>query len=209
MSCSPFDLRDYFLKELSDPEGRQVEGHLKSCPACREEFDRLRVTEAALFTLREEEIPQRIAFVSDKIFEPSPLRRWWQSFWASGARLGFASAAMLSVALLVSAFVRTAPAPAPGAGSTAPAVSAAAMQSEIDRRVADAVLKVSTEIEARQARKTAEAVAALEKRGDMDRQALVLAMEKNFEYMGKRMSRFTVASAGYGPPRVEEGDPAK
>jgi anti-sigma factor RsiW len=97
MSCSPFDLRDYFLKELPAPERQQVDLHLKTCPACREEVDRLRLTEAALASLRDEEIPRRLAFVSDRIFEPSP----WARFWSSGARLGFASAAMLSVALVV------------------------------------------------------------------------------------------------------------
>jgi anti-sigma factor RsiW len=204
MSCSPFDLRDYFLKELAEPDNRQVETHLRGCAACREELDRLRVAEAALLTLREEEIPQRIAFVSDKIFEPSPARRWWAAFWNSGARLGFASATMLSAALLVSAFTRPAPAPAPGV-APAPAISAAAMQQEIDRKVTEAVLKASTDIEARHAKKTADTVAAIEKRAELDRQSLVLAMEKNFEYMSKRMNRFTVAQAGYGPPR-EEGE---
>jgi hypothetical protein len=85
-------------------------------------------------------------------------------------------------------------------------VTAVASQSEIDRRVADAVAKAAGEIEARQAKKTAEIVAAIEKRSEMDRQSLVLAMERNFEYMSKRMSRFTVASAGYGPPRTEDGE---
>src|SRR5579872_3752510 len=102
MSCSPFDLRDYFLQELSDPQQRQVEAHVKVCAQCTDELDRLRITEAALFSVRDEEIPQRIAFVSDKIFEPSPWRRWWTALWASSARLGFASAAMLSVAIVVS-----------------------------------------------------------------------------------------------------------
>ena len=97
MSCSPFDLTDYFLKELPAPERQQVDLHLKTCPACREEVHRLRLTEAALASLRDEEVPRRLAFVSDKIFEPSP----WARFWNSGARLGFASAAMLSVALVV------------------------------------------------------------------------------------------------------------
>ncbi len=32
MSCSPFDLRDYFLQELADPQQRQVEAHVKTCP---------------------------------------------------------------------------------------------------------------------------------------------------------------------------------
>jgi anti-sigma factor RsiW len=205
MSCSPFDLRDYLLKELPDQDSRQVELHLRSCQGCLAEFDALRVTEAALLTLRDEEIPQRIAFVSDKIFEPSPLRRWWQAFWASGARLGFASAAMLSAALLVSALTRP-PAPAPVTLSPNAQVTAAAVQSEIDRRVTQAIAKASADIEAKQMKKTAEIVAALEKRNEMDRQSLVLAMEKNFEFMSKRLSRFTIASAGYGPPSREEGE---
>ena len=44
MSCSPFDLRDYFLKELTDPQQRQVESHVKTCLPCREELDQLRWT---------------------------------------------------------------------------------------------------------------------------------------------------------------------
>jgi len=44
MSCSPFDLKDYFLKELADPQRRQVEAHVKSCEPCREELDRLQLT---------------------------------------------------------------------------------------------------------------------------------------------------------------------
>ena len=72
MSCSPFDLRDYFLKELPESEQRQVEAHVRNCQPCFEELDRLRVTEAALFALREEEIPQRIGFVSDKISNRRP-----------------------------------------------------------------------------------------------------------------------------------------
>ena len=85
MSCSPFDLRDYYLKELTDPQQRQVESHVKDCSACREELERLRLTQAALFSLRDEEIPQRIAFVSDPVFEPSVLGAGGRR---SGDRLG-------------------------------------------------------------------------------------------------------------------------
>ena len=92
MSCSPFDLKDYFLRELPSPQRVQVEAHVNNCSTCREELERLQLTEAALFSLRDEEIPQRIAFVSDQIFEPSPVRRWFSGFWGSTARLGFASA---------------------------------------------------------------------------------------------------------------------
>jgi anti-sigma factor RsiW len=122
MSCSPFDLRDYFLQELANPQQRQVEVHVKTCAPCREELDRLRITEAALRSMADEEIPQRIAFVSDKIFEPSPWRRWLAAFWNSGARLGFASAAMLSASLVLFALK---PAPAPVIGVMRPAAPAA------------------------------------------------------------------------------------
>jgi len=111
MSCSPFDLKDYILKELADPQQRQVEAHVKTCQPCQEELAQLSLTEAALLALRDEEIPQRIAFVSDPVFEPSPWRRALAAFWNSGARLGFASAAMLSAALVFFAVNRPAPAP--------------------------------------------------------------------------------------------------
>jgi anti-sigma factor RsiW len=108
MSCSPFDLRDYVLKELSEPEKTQVDLHTKTCAACREDLERLQLTETALLALPDEEIPQRLAFVSDKVFEPSSWRRGWSAFWGSAARLGFASAALLSIALTVLAVTGTA-----------------------------------------------------------------------------------------------------
>ena len=122
MSCSPFDLRDYFLKELAAPDESQVEAHIRTCQPCYEELERLRLTGAALFSLRDEEVPQRIAFVSDKIFEPSLWRRAWTAFWGSGARLGFAGAATLSIAILVSAMTQT-PASGPFELVTIPARS--------------------------------------------------------------------------------------
>jgi hypothetical protein len=45
-----------------------------------------------LASLEDEEIPRRIAFVSDRVFEP----RWWQTMWRSGPVMGFASAALLA-----------------------------------------------------------------------------------------------------------------
>ena len=149
MSCSPFDLRDYFLKELADPQQRrQVEVHVATCQSCSEELDRLQTMEAALFNLRDEEIPQRIAFVSDKVFEPSPLRRWMAGFWNSSARLGFASAAMLSTALIVFAATRPAPAPVRVVSTTA-----VVDQADIERRVQDAADHAAKTIEARYAAK--------------------------------------------------------
>ena len=164
MSCSPFDLKDYFLQELPSPQRLQVEAHVKSCVPCREELDRLQLTEAALFTLRDEEIPQRIAFVSDQIFEPSPVRRWFSGFWGSGARLGFASALMLSVSLIYFAATRPAPAPVRPAVPTMAAGAPTPTPQEVKQQIQQAVDKAVADVEARQAVTNKQLVAGFERR---------------------------------------------
>ena len=186
MSCSPFDLRDYFLKELTDPQQRQVEDHVTTCSSCFEEMEQLRLTEAALFSLRDEELPQRIAFVSDKIFEPSPVRRWWTAFWASGARLGFAGAAMLSAAILVSAMTRPAPAPERviGERTVVQPVSDTEMKTRVDAAVAQAMAGV----EQRHAAETRQIKTDLE---DARRRLLLAA-----EYSERKDKRTQTARVG-------------
>jgi anti-sigma factor RsiW len=197
MSCSPFDLRDYFLKELPDSERRQVEAHVRNCQPCLEELDRLRLTEAALFALREEEIPRRIGFVSDQVFEPSPWRRWWAGLWGSTARLAFAAAAMLSVAILVSALRPVEQiAVRPGPPQIVKAVSETEIQSRVDTAVAQAVAQV----DARQTEKTKQLVADLES----TRQRLLWAASE-FDLYQKRAKTVQVL-ASYGPPRADNGD---
>jgi anti-sigma factor RsiW len=166
MSCSPFDLKDYFLQELPSPERVQVEAHVNHCPACREELERLQLTASALFTLRDEEIPQRIAFVSDQIFEPSPVRRWFSGLWGSTARLGFASALMLSASIFYFAATRRVPAPvwAPAPPYMAAAVSPTPQ--EVQRQIQQAVSQAVAEVETRQAEKNKQLVADLEHRND-------------------------------------------
>jgi anti-sigma factor RsiW len=179
-------LRDYLLNELAVPQRREVESHVKTCEPCREEVERLRLTEAALLALREEEIPQRIAFVSDKIFEPSPWRRWWSAFWGSTARLGFASAAMLSISLVVFALKQPVPAPVAGRG-TVPntTISAVSLSSaELDQRIRAAVEQAVAESESRQARKTEQLVADLERRNADERRQLAAAAAV-IDYMDK------------------------
>jgi anti-sigma factor RsiW len=186
MSCSPFDLRDYCLKELPEPERRQVESHVRDCRACREELDRLEMTQAALFSLREEEIPQRVAFVSDAVFEPSPWRRAWSALWNSGPRLGFVSAAMLSAALVVFALSRPpAPQPAPlrpeAPAAAVTAAPSAVSDEQIQARIDAAVAKAIDAGEQRQVEKTRSLVAELE----TARQRLSLAAEE-YELNSKR-----------------------
>ena len=89
-------LRDYAFDEL--PAGRPARNgtaHLPPAATARRELDQLRVTTAVLRVLPDREIPQRIAFVSDKVFQPSPVARFFGGFWNSAARLGFASACVL------------------------------------------------------------------------------------------------------------------
>ncbi len=200
MSCSPFDLRDYFLQELPDPQQRLVEAHVKTCQPCREELDRLHFTEAALCSLRDEEIPQRIAFVSDKIFEPSPWRRWWNGFWGSAARLGFASAVMLSAAIVVYALRPVQPLPHLAAP---PQIVQTISDSDIQARVDAAVTKAVAEVEARETAKTQHLVADL----DSARQRMVWAAS-TYEIAEKRLSRVRLTASGYGlPPDADAREP--
>jgi len=193
MSCSPFDLRDYLLDELPANDRRQVEKHVGICAGCREELERLELTRTALGSLPDEEVPRGIAFVSDKVFEPSPWRRAWQAFWGSSARLGFASAALLSVALVVTALNR--PVPAPAVSATVPtAVTAAGLDAELDSRVHAAVAQAVAESEARQEKKTVSLLQAAEKRYQFDFAAYRLFVTQNMEVAQKRLQRATMAA---------------
>jgi anti-sigma factor RsiW len=142
--CSPFDLKDYFFGELSAEQRDETERHVDGCGACREELAALSATRSAVLCMREEELPRRIAFVSDKVFEP----RWWQKFLASGPQLGFASAAMLAVAIVFHAM--HGPAPVPSAPAVAQ-VDSKVDEGEIARRVQAAVEKVVLENQSREA----------------------------------------------------------
>ena len=204
MSCSPFDLRDYLLKELSDGERRQVDAHVRGCAGCREELERLQVTEAALFSLRDEEIPQRIAFVSDKIFEPSPWRRAWAAFWGSGARLGFASAAMLSIALIVFSLARTAgtsglatvSGPATGRVAT---TKASASEAEIQQRIQTAVDQAVAASETRLQKAFDQRMQDLQRRD----QALLLSMASDLNFAERQ--ELAVIRSDYTLPRSQRG----
>ena len=135
MSCSQYDWKAYALGELNAPERSSADGHAATCAGCREELAGLRLTLDAMSTLREEEVPRRIAFVSDKVFEP----RWWQRLWSPT----FAAAMVIAAAILVHAFAR------PGADPAA-----------IEAQVNSAVTKAVAVIEARHEQEAAESQAA-------------------------------------------------
>jgi len=205
MSCSPLDLKDYFLKELPEAERQQAEAHLRGCAACRQEVERLRLTEAALFSLRDEEMPQRIAFVSDKVFEPSAWRRGWGAFWGSAARLGFASAAMLSVGLIVFSLARPAGSPAAPpavrvAASPAPVSgSAPVSDAQMEQRIQAAVDRAVSASEARLTKAFDQRMAEMRKR---DQDSLMLALG---DLDWTRRENLVLARSSYGPPNGASG----
>jgi anti-sigma factor RsiW len=186
MSCSPFDLRDYVFGELDAAQTRAVEAHGRACPACAEELSRLRHTETALFSLRDEEIPRRIAFVSDKVMEPRIWEaRWWHAWWNSAPRLGFASAAMLSTAILLHGYLSRPLAPAPAAAPTV--VQAQVDQTRIDARVADAVGKAVAALEAQQQVRLARSVQQVEQRYAEMRQEDLMNLEASYNLTNQKM----------------------
>lgn len=123
MSCETYDWKAYALGELAANERREAEAHSATCEACRGELAHVRLTMDTLSALREEEVPRRIAFVSDKVFEP----RWWQVF----LRPSFAAALVIGAAIVMHGYM-TRPA----------AVDATAIEAQVNQAVTKAVAHV-------------------------------------------------------------------
>ena len=189
MTC-PFDLKEYALGESSREQARGIEAHLADCGACRDEVARLQLTRGALLALADEEPPRRIAFVSDKVFEP----RWYHRLWNSAPQLGFIAAAMLACAILVHAFARPAP-PAPAA-----VADTIAVDQHIERDVAarvnaaleTAVAKAVADSEARQQKRTAELLKAADERHELDRRATLAALSEQTRILQKQVANMYV-----------------
>jgi len=194
MSCSPDAIKDLLFGALEAAEACRVKEHMQQCAGCREEFDRLQFTQTALHALRDEELPRRIAFVSDRVFEP----RWWQRLWRSGPQLGFASAALLAAAIMVHAFVR--PAPEIAAAPDAAAIEARVM-AEVSRRIEPAVRAAVAEVEARQKERADEMLAAARREFQAQREAdrlMLSTLAEEFTLLQKRYNVLQLASADLG-----------
>jgi|SRR5579863_871393 len=172
-------LRDYAFDDQFPLEERQaMERHLVTCADCALALDQLRLTTAALRTLPEREVPQRIAFVSDRVFEPSLFRRLWNA--------GFASACVLAAALVVSAWHVSA---VYRPSETHPAVRTASVsQQQIDTAVAKAVAQVRTQIAENDAQVIRTAVQNSERKHDAEYRNQMVAIGENFMVLQKRLS---------------------
>jgi anti-sigma factor RsiW len=123
MSCEKFDWKAYTLGELAANERREAETHAATCEGCRGELAHVRLTIDTLSALREEEVPRRIAFVSDKVFEP----RWWDVF----LKPSFAAALVLAGAIVMHGYLMK-----------PPAVDQAAIQAQVNQAITRAVANV-------------------------------------------------------------------
>lgn len=171
MKCGDFDPRDLAVGELSGAALREAEAHVAECGACAARLEETRLTVTALRLSRDREIPRRIAFVSDPVFESS----WWQRFWRSGPQLGFASAAMLAAAILAHGWTVQGKAPlAPQAGA------------EFERRVAGEVARrlpeaVNTAVDQALEAKVRRLLAGIEQRVDALDKTRLASLERRVE----------------------------
>src|SRR5271169_2727080 len=122
MSCEQYDWKAFALGELAANERHEAEAHAITCQGCSGELAHVRLTIDTLSALREEEVPRRIAFVSDKVFEP----RWWRGF----LKPSFAAACVVAVAILAHGYM------------TRPTGDSAEIQARIDQAVNKAVADV-------------------------------------------------------------------
>jgi hypothetical protein len=183
---------DYAFDELAPAERRRMELHLRQCAACAGELDQLRLTTAALRVLPDQEVPRRIAFVSDA---PAAGRGWLSGFWNSAARLGFASACVLAAGLSFAATHRQPVVVAP----TVATVSDTAIQQAVDKAVAVAVDKAHAD----DLQMTKTALAAVDSKYALKQRDLMVAMQETMAEVGKRLSLSKVyAMTSYDTPRM-------
>lgn len=177
------EIQAYMLGELPAGKRKEMEQWLQANPEAALEAERLGVVVSALQRLPEEEPPRRIAFVSDKVFEP----KWYERLWASGPRAAFASAALLAMAIVAHGVV-TAPKAAP-----APVVAAAVPQDviarEVNAAVAKAVAQVRADTDAQSQKLVNAALAEAEKKFALERRADWLAVEATIDTMRKQLNR--------------------
>lgn len=197
MVCPQFDWKEYVLGETPAAGQASLERHLGECAECRQEVESLRLTLAAMRRLPERELPRRISFVSDPVFEVS----WWRRFWTSGPQLGFASAAMLSMAILVHAAIPKQPAPAPVLSSQQQVEERVAREvarrlpDEVRRMVRSELKPVLDDLTSRIEDLDKTRLAGVERRVEQQRRMDLKNIESAFDYIEKRLT--TLVNARY------------
>jgi hypothetical protein len=178
-------LKDYVFGELNAAERRAVETAVTADESLRDELARLQLTQSALLSLRDEELPRRIAFVSDKLFEP----KWWQVWLNSGPRLGFASAALLAGSIVFHGFETTKPA------APALAFDQSRLEQRITEEVARALPVALEQAERRHRVQLAAAIKEADEKYQRLRQEDQMAMEASYSLFTQKQAARLVAYA--------------
>jgi anti-sigma factor RsiW len=199
MSCKLEDRRpdwkSYALGELDARARQEAESHVAACADCQDELAGLRVTLDAMATLREEELPRRIAFVSDKVFEP----RWYQKLTQAFLRPSFAAAAVIAAAILVHAFVRPAGVPASAPSQAMAQVDTRAIEARV---TAEVTARLQSEMAMAVNTAVTKAVAETEKRDDHRTALLLSAADRRYsdaaDFLNKQVTRIYALNTGAG-----------
>lgn len=199
MSCKLEDRRpdwkSYALGELDARARQEAESHVAACADCQDELAGLRVTLDAMATLREEELPRRIAFVSDKVFEP----RWYEKLTQALLRPSFAAAAVIAAAILVHAFVRPVSTPADAPSQAIAQVDTSAIEARV---TAEVTARLQGEMAAAVNNAVTKAVADTEKRDDQRTAQLLSASDRRYsdaaDFLNKQVTRIYALNTGAG-----------
>jgi hypothetical protein len=177
------DWKAYVLGEMNADARCDAELHAAACSDCQDELAGMRVTLDALSTLREEEVPRRIAFVSDKVFEP----RWWQMF----LRPSFAAGAVVAAAILAHGVMRPTP--------VVNGADAAAIEARVTATVQQ---KFAAQMNSAVEQAVTKAVADTEKRDDQRTAQLLTAAEQHYsesaEILNKQVAQIYAMNTGAG-----------
>jgi hypothetical protein len=199
MSCKLEDRRpdwkSYALGELDARARQEAESHVAACADCQDELAGLRVTLDAMATLREEELPRRIAFVSDKVFEP----RWYEKLAQAFLRPSFAAAGLIAAAILIHAFVRPVGAPNTTTAQVDTRAIEARVTADVTARLQNQMAaSVDTAVNAA----VTKAVAETEKRDDHRTALLLSASERRYsdaaDFLNKQVTRIYALNTGAG-----------
>ena len=175
------DWNAYVLGEMDRPARQQAEGHAAVCAECQQDVTALRMTLDSMAALRDEEIPRRIAFVSDKVFEP----RWWRKMFL---RPSFAGAALIAAAVLAHGVMRP-------PVSSAPPVDVAAMEARVSEKLQ---AQMADSVQAA----VAKAVAATREQDDRRTALLLASAERRYmestEILNKQVTRIYAMNSGAG-----------
>ena len=197
MGCASYDLKAYQFGEASVAERREVEQHARACRACADELAQLNFTQAALLSVPDEDPPRRIAFVSDKVFEPKWYKRPLGPAWGFGAMAALAGAIMFHALWNPGAVVTTYPMEA--IVRKAPPAPVGLSRTAIESMVQAAV----AEAEARGEKRARQLLTESEKRNQLERAEMMAGIQVTFEELTKRYNNIykMTASADLGAGR--------